>query len=183
MQKVFSFDAETNGLWGLAFSIAALVYDESGIEIARFVGRCPIQGDINPWVADNVLPQMAGIPETHSSYEELCAAFAAFYLENKGDAAVIAHCPVPVESSLLKDMHGMGFIGDWDGPFPLIDIAGMLVMAGENPIEAGPYCEKYGIAIDTAEFEGGAHNPLYDSAVAHQMYRHLCARRDGTVRV
>lgn len=45
--KVFSFDAETNGLWGKPFSIAALVLDEAGAEVARFVGRCPIEGEAN----------------------------------------------------------------------------------------------------------------------------------------
>ena len=156
--------------------------DESGIEPARFVGRCPIQGEINPWVKDNVLPQMAGILETHSSYEELLGDFAKFYLGNKADAAIVVHCGVPVESSLLKDAHTMGFIGDWDGPFPLFDLAGMLAQAGENPTQAGEYLKKYDLVCDSAEFEGGAHNPLFDSAVSAVMYRHLCARRDGTER-
>jgi len=46
--KIFSFDAETNGLWGKAFSVAAIVYDESGKEIARFIVICtPKSGHIN----------------------------------------------------------------------------------------------------------------------------------------
>ena len=40
-RKVFSFDAETNGLWGEAWAIGALVYDEAGVEIARFEARLP----------------------------------------------------------------------------------------------------------------------------------------------
>ena len=38
---------------------------------------------INPWVSENVLPQMKGIQETYKSYEELLAAFSKFYLDNK----------------------------------------------------------------------------------------------------
>ena len=56
---VFSFDAETNGLWGQAFALGALVYDESGAEVARFVGRCPIEGEVKEWVEANVLPQLS----------------------------------------------------------------------------------------------------------------------------
>jgi hypothetical protein len=178
---IFSFDAETNGLWGQAFSIAALVYDESGAEIARFAGRCPIQGEINPWVLENVLPQMTGLDETHSSYEELLRDFAVFYLLYKQKNAVIAHVAVPVESQVLRDMHSQGFIGDWDGPFPLIDIVGMLTMANEDPTSVDSYCQKYGIHVSAEEFDGGTHNPLYDSAVAAQVYMHLLQSRDGTV--
>jgi hypothetical protein len=55
------------------------------------VGRCPISEEVNPWVAENVLPQMKGIRETYKSYEELLSAFSEFYLENKDQADVIVH--------------------------------------------------------------------------------------------
>lgn len=170
MSKIFSFDAETNGLWGQAFSIAAIVYDESGNEIARFLGRCPIEGDINPWVKKNVLPTMTGISETHSSYDELLADFSKFYLENKSDASIIAHVAVPVESTLLKDMHSKGYIGDWDGPFPLIDLAGCLQQAGQDPNSVDNYVQNFGLKVRNF---GSTHNPLYDSEVAAKVYSHL----------
>jgi len=169
--KIFSFDAETNGLWGQAFSIAALVY-ENGVEIARFIGRCPIEGDVNSWVAENVLPKMEDIPVTHNSYDELLADFAKFYLANKTNAHVIVHMGVPVESSLFRDMHSRGFIGDWDGPYPLIDVAGNLQQAGENPTSCDGYVAKYGLKVT----EGNTHNPLYDSEVAAVVFSHLQGR-------
>jgi len=172
--KIFSFDAETNGLWGQAFAIGALVYQD-GVEIARFVGRCPIQEEVNSWVAENVLPQMAKVPETHNDYRSLLADFAKFYLANKADAAVIVHMGVPVEAKLLLDAHEWGFIGDWDGPYPLLDVSGHLQQAGEDPTSVDGYAKKYGIAI--TEFDGGTHNPLYDSAVTAAVYEHLIARR------
>lgn len=55
--KVFSVDAETNGLYGQAFAIAAVVY-ENGAKIAEFLARCPITGAIDPFVKENVIPQM-----------------------------------------------------------------------------------------------------------------------------
>ena len=76
--QIISFDAETNGLWGRAFSIAAIVYDPQGMEIDRFLGRCPIQEEVNSWVSENVLPNMQDIEETHKSYEEMLKAFFQF---------------------------------------------------------------------------------------------------------
>lgn len=172
-KKIFSFDAETNGLWGEAFSIAAIVYDEQGNETTRFIGRTEIAGDINPWVKDNVLPTMEGIPVTHENYDALLADFAKFYLANKADAAIIAHMGFIVEVKLLRDAHDRGFIGDWDGPYPLIDIAGNLQQAGEDPTSVDKYVAKYGLQV--RDF-GTTHNPLYDSEVAAVVYRHLLGR-------
>ena len=169
--KIFSFDAETNGLWGKAFSIAAIVYD-NGIEVSRFIGRCLIEGEINSWVAENVLPKMEDIPVSHSSYDELLKDFADFYKSNKSDANIIVHMGVPVESSLLKDMHSREYIGDWDGPYPLIDVAGNLQQAGEDPTSCDSYVAKYGLKVA----EGNTHNPLYDSEVAAVVFMHLMGR-------
>ena len=40
-KNVFSFDAETNGLWGKAFAIGAVLY-KNGNETEKFYSRCPI---------------------------------------------------------------------------------------------------------------------------------------------
>lgn len=170
--KIFSFDAETNGLWGTAFSIAALVY-ENGVETARFLARCPIEGETNPWVKDNVLPKMEDIMQTHNSYEAMLASFAEFYKEHKQDANIVVHMGVPVESRLFADMHTMGFIGDWDAPYPLLDVAGMLLQAGEDPTSVDAYANKYAIEVG----ENNTHNPLYDSEVAAKVFVHLMGRR------
>jgi hypothetical protein len=174
MKKIFSFDAETNGLWGQPFAIGALVYDENGAEVARFVGRCPIEGNVNPWVAEHVIPEMADIPMTHESYNALLSDFAKFYLANKAEADVIVHMGVPVEAGLLWDMHDRGLIGDFDGPYPLIDLAGNLQQVGEDPTSVDSYIKKYELTV--GEFSGGTHNPLYDAAVAAVVYRHLASR-------
>lgn len=172
-KKLFSFDAETNGLWGQAFAIGALVYDENGAEISRFVGRCPIEGAVDGWVMDNVIPRMTEIPVSHSDYDSLLADFAKFYLAEKVDADVVVHMGVPVESKVLLDMHVRGLIGDWDGPFPLCDVAGNLQQAGEDPTSVDAYVQKHGVQV--RDF-GSSHNPLFDSEVAAQVYMHLRGR-------
>ena len=171
--KIFSFDAETNGLWGQAFAIGALVY-EGEKEIARFLGRCPISEPINDWVQQNVLPVLLDVPITHRSYEELLKDFAKFYMENKENADVIVHMGYIVEAKILRDMHDLGLIGDWDGPYPLFDISGNLKQVGEDPTSVDKYAQKYGIEIRNF---GSPHNPLYDCEVTARVYMHLMSRR------
>jgi hypothetical protein len=171
--KLFSFDAETNGLWGQAFAIGALVYDENEQEIARFLGRCPIEGEVNEWVQQNVIPALADVPITHHSYFDLLADFAKFYLEQKKDADIVVHMGYIVEVKILRDMHDLGLIGDWDGPYPLFDISGNLQQVGEDPTSVDKYAQKYGLRV--REF-GSPHNPLYDCEVAAKVYIHLSRR-------
>jgi len=171
--KVFSFDAETDGLWGRAFAIGALVYDEAGNEIARFVGRLPDSEVTNQWVRENVLPQLIGVPVTHQSYDALLTDFAAFYMAHKNGADVIVHMGYIVEAKVLRDMHDQGLIGEWDGPFPLYDVSGNLQAAGADPTSVDKFAAAHCIDVDQFEFVGGTHNPLYDSAVAAAVYRYL----------
>ncbi len=174
MKKVFSFDAETNGLWGQAFAIGALVYDESGAEIARFVGRLPDTEVTDPWVKENVLPKIADIPVTHNDYAALLADFAKFYLANKDGADLVVHMGYIVETKVLRDMHDGGLIVDWDGPYPLFDVSGNLQAAGADPTSVDKFASDHGLSV--GEFAGGTHNPLYDSAVAAAVYRHLIGK-------
>lgn len=168
MAKIFSLDAETNGLWGGAFAIGAVIY-ENGVEVRTFYGRCPIEGEVNTWVSENVLPQMVDMPETASSYPELLKQFADFYSAQKDGADIIVHMGVPVEAKLFLDMHSLGIIGDWDAPYPLIDIAGNLLQAGFDPTSVDQYNADHGITVPTPE-PGGTHNPLYDSRAAALCY-------------
>jgi hypothetical protein len=187
MKKVFSFDAETDGLWGNPFAIAATVTSPDGVEVASFSRRLPNEAVTNQWVKENVLPNIqdiamvgAGFSDLPISedqyradltqwYEKMLREFSKFYMEHKEDAVVIAHCPNPVEAHLLREMHRIGAIGDWDGPFPLFGIEGLLDAANEPTTEATGYATKHGLPFP----EGSAHNPLFDCRLATTMYRHL----------
>lgn len=171
MKKIFSWDCETNGLWGKAFAIGAVIY-EDGREVKTFYARCPIDGTVNSWVEANVLPQMVDMVETHTTYEEMLKAFAEFFLENKADADVIFHMGVPVEARVILDMHDKGFIGDWDGAYPWLDIAGCLKQAGFDCTSVDTYNANHGITVPQPE-PGGTHNPLYDSRAAALCYMDL----------
>jgi hypothetical protein len=160
-KKIMSIDAETNGLWGNAFAIAAILADGEGEILDSFIGRCPIDGSVNNWVAENVLPQIESIPITHKSYQEMLKGFCEFYLAHKDGAQVIVHMGLPVESRLFLDAHQMEMIGDWDAPFPLVDISAI----PEISTSVDSYCTLHNISTDPATLQGGTHNPLFD---AHQ---------------
>ena len=165
MKKILSIDAETNGLWGSAFAISAVLRNEDGT-METFVARCPIEGEVNPFVAENVLPQMMAIPETHTSYNAILKAFCEFYLANKEGATIIVHVGLPVEARLFLDAHTMGYIGDWDAPFPLVDISAL----PEIGCSTDTYNANHSIEMPT--MEGGTHNPLYDCYSALFAYEH-----------
>lgn len=170
LPRVFSFDAETNGLYGQAFMLAAVVTDESG-EIARFVGRCPIEGPVDGWVEKNVLPNVMDVEVTHLSYAEMLEAFFAFYMKHKEGAVILAHMAFPVEAKVLRDMIEAHLPErQWEGPYPLIDVAGTLDAAGFDPTSVDIYNKDHGL---TVPFAGTTHHPLYDSWAAEVCYRHL----------
>ena len=175
-RKVLSIDAETNGLWGQAFAIAATLHERwEGTETKYFIGRCPIKGEVNSWVEENVLPQIQGLKVTYNSYEELLKDFIAFYMENKENADIVVHMGLPVESKLFLDAHAMGFLGDWDAPYPLIDICTF----PEIHTSVDGYCEKHGIIIEKTI--GGTHNPLYDCRAAAEAYMHYLENYKGEI--
>ena len=187
--KVFSFDAETNGLAGKAWAIAATVR-ENGKEIAKFVARCPFVGEIDGWVKENVLPAVEDIPETHDSFESMLADFASFYKAHKDGSIVIYHCGNTVEGGHMRYMRDMGLIGPFEGPYTenyaingepiaivdVLDVQGVLMGLGENPGSVDSYVKKYDLQL--GKVPGTTHHPLYDSIVAAVVFEH-CAIRIG----
>ena len=162
-KKIISFDAETDGLWGDAFCIAAVKYDNKGDEVASFIGRCKAECK-NQWVIDNVLPKIKDIPVTYKDYESLLKGFFEWYMRNKEDTAALVHMGHIVESKLLQDAHKLDIIGDWDAPFLWYDVCLFFDESIDNYIKQNE--------IDI-EYTGSAHNPFYDSIAAYRAFRHL----------
>ena len=234
-KHIFSFDAETNGLWGQPFAIAAKVYERQPkrelwgygwnyigqmsdhfirllnwnesvprpeeVEKGRFsrlwekvtagsqwrdtrgsfdkrefewvcvdkiVLRLPDTEVTNEWVKENVLPTLVDLPVTHETYAEMLSAFAAFYFQYRSqETEFIVHMGTPVESGLIRDMYTAGLIGEWDGPYPLHDVASMLLAKGFNPTSVDEYAKEKALTIEP---HGSTHNPLYDCEVAARVF-------------
>ena len=99
-------------------------------------------------------------------------AFIAFYMENKQDADVIVHMGLPVEAKLFLDAHRLEILGDWDAPYPLIDISAFPQVG----TSVDSYNEKNGIKIP--DDNGGTHNPLYDCRAVALAYYNLLLNKE-----
>lgn len=164
--RVISLDCETNGLGGQAFAVAATLTDDNGNEVSTWVARCPINGPVNDWVAANVLPAIDDLPETCGSYGDLLAGWRDWYGERRDGATVIGHVVWPVEAKFLRDAHADDL---FTGPYPLIDVASMLLMAGQDPTSVDSYLERNGLPKP----DGSPHHPLYDVRAAATVFHAL----------
>lgn len=172
MRIIMSVDAESDGLYGIPFAIGAIVYND-GKEVARYFGRIPNSEVSDRWVIDNVLPQLG--PEdgdeyfvTHTHLIGMLSHFSDWWNDWKVGAEVICHMGVPVESSLFRLMNQAGFMGIFDGPYPLHEVATALLMVGQDPTSVDQYAKSNGIFV-----QGNPHNPLYDAEVAAKVYMQL----------
>lgn len=172
MAKIFSIDAETDGLYGASFAIGVTIR-EDGVEVARFVVRCPYVGT-NEWVIKNVIPTLSEIPMTHESSVKLEEAFWAFWMTHREDAVVIAHMPHPVESGLFRRCVERDIPArQWNGPYPSVhDVATLLLILGEPADSVDAYVAKYELAVP----DGESHNPYYDAVVAALVWDHASKR-------
>lgn len=171
MTKIVSLDAESDGLYGASFAIGVTVR-EDGVEIARFVGRCPYVGT-NKWVLANVVPTLSGMPITHDSSVKLEEAFWRFWMVHRQNAVVIAHCAYPVETGLFarcvkRDLEAR----QWCGPFPLNDVATLFTTLGEPADSVDAYVAKHGLSVP----DGATHDPYYDAVVAALVWEHASKR-------
>lgn len=166
MTTIISLDLEANGLHGQIFALGATIH-EDGREVDFVQCRCPIVGDVDPWVAENVLPALADMATLDEDYPTLLAHWSeifAFYAK----PLVIAHVAWPIEARFLWDAHRDE---PFSGPFPLIDVASMLHQAGEDPLSVDGYLRKHGIPLPA----GSPHHPLYDCRAAVRAYFALTA--------
>lgn len=171
-QSVILFvDAETDGLWGLPFAVGAVVYNESGVEIARYVGRSNVQ-PTNQWVRENVLPNIQDVPDVGGGTDTLLSDFADFYssMRDQYDVTVLWHMGHVVEAYLFRLLVEKGFIGEWDAPYVPIEVSAYLQQAGYKPDSVDGYMSANGLS---AEYDGATHNPLYDCIASYRVWEHL----------
>ena len=168
---ILSLDAETDGLWGKAIAIAAVAYDENGVEMASFCERSSEKVQ-NEWVKENVEPVLQNI-RCAGDYIDLLTSFARFYrfLRERYNVTVLWHMGHVVEAYLFRELVAHKLIGEWDAPYTPIEVADHLRVHDCAPDSVDGYAREHGIEIP--DELGSTHNPLYDCVVAHKVYRHL----------
>ncbi|MGW4467492.1 hypothetical protein [Micromonospora sp. NPDC004704] len=173
-ERLISLDAETNGLAGQAFAVAMILTDPTG-ELEHVVYRCPITKPVNGWVSLNVLPVIEDIEINCNDYAGLLYNLRDAYTRwSEEGTPLIAHVAWPVEARLLLDLLPGEDI--WSGPYPLIDVASVLLAHGHNPLSVDDYLRAHNIPTP----DGSPHHPLYDARAAERCLRHLLAATPQT---
>lgn len=168
---ILSLDAETDGLWGKAFAIAAVAFDENGKELATFCMRSNDEPQ-NEWVCENVIPTLECEDiECAGDHLALLRQFAEFYNQMREQYNVTAlwHMGHVVEAYLFRELVSNGLIGEWDAPYTPIEVAEHLRVRGFAPDSVDSYAREHNLELPS----GSTHNPLYDCVVAYKVYNHL----------
>lgn len=187
--KVLSIDCETNGLYGQIFAIGAIYKDLKTKEEIIYQARVSIEEKINPWVEENVMPNVKDIELLDKTVDDdaigmeklLLKDFKKFYDRIKAitenELIVIGHMICPVEANLFIKMRKYGLMEDFDGPYPFIDVASMMFMIeDEDPTSVDKYIEKWSLKTPLSL---NPHHPLYDAKAALTVFRDLKIRMKG----
>lgn len=156
MTKIFSFDAETDGLYGPVWAAGAVVLDETGQLLHGFGGQLDPAVVTDPWTRANVVP-VVDLPR-HDTREDLLEEFWRFWTAHRDDSIAVADCGYPVEAGLFRACVELDVQARWNqGPFPLDELSTMLRAKGLDP------------KLDRREFVGRpdltAHDPVADAMV------------------
>lgn len=159
--KIISFDAEANGLHGGAFAVGAVLVVE-GLVVEEFFARCPIDGPVDPWVTEHVIPALRGSGVTHASAREMRDAFWTWLMSHKQDATIVCDCGWPVEAGLLSACVADDPSRAFEGPYPLHEVATLLLAAGMDSL--ANYAE---MLLSPSEREvHRAHHPVDDARLS-----------------
>lgn len=159
---VLCFDAESNGLHGEVFAVGGVVYRD-GRMIEWFFARCPIVGEVDNWVAENVIPALArgcgGSPNTHDDARSMRDAFWQWITAPRENTIVTADCGWPVEAGLLSACVADDPTRAFKGPYPLDEVATFLRASGLDPLA------KYADVVLPRE-DAQTHHPVWDAMVS-----------------
>lgn len=160
------FDVESIGLHGEGFAVAGGVFLGNGACQYGFSFSCPpekAEGNDSDrkWVDENICV----MTETHRTPKAVRDAFWNEWLKAKArypEIIMAAECGWPVEAKFLESCV-MDDIEkrNWEGPYPLLEIASIMLAAGMDPMAE----------YERKGNETPKHHPLAD---ANQSARLLC---------
>lgn len=161
--KLLSVDVESNGLHGPAFAVGAVLINLKGEVLDEFQARAPIEGELDPWVKENVLPPMADFEETHKDAKSMRADFWQWYKAAKEQTDyTMFDNGYPVEARFFLSCQDDDIDANyWDHPFPVLELASLLVQAGIKPLAV-----RYKLVSDQLDGPVLQHQPRFDAHVS-----------------
>lgn len=171
-QKFFVFDVESIGLHGEGFAVAGGIYDVVGAPVREFAAHCvpsmakgvddaEQRGIDADWAFKNVSvhssSQEFGTPDQLREFfwDEWTLAKQTY-----PDILMFVECGWPVEARFLIKCIEQD-VGDrnWNGPYPLHEIATIMLAAGMDPMAT----------YDRNDNEKPAHEPLADARLSARL--------------
>lgn len=169
-QLFMVIDVESIGLHGEGFAVGYVVIDEKGneLEAARLAcapGEAEGTDEGFAWIAEHC----PSIPADFVSTQGLRASFWTSWLRWKERGAVlVADCAWPVEARFLIDcVRDNADMREWQGPYPLHDVATARLCAGLDPLET-----TYRLAQELPE-----HDPLADARQSARLWLEVIKQR------
>ena len=171
--KFMVFDVESIGLHGEGFAVAWVVVDRSGQRfdegcLSCDPSLCVGTDESRAWVDENV-PTLA---RTNATKQHLRNTFwhAWRYWADRG-AVLVADCAWPVEANFLSACIRLNHAErEWQGPYPLHDLASVLLAIGADPLA---------VATDRLPDELPAHHPLMDARQSARQLLECLNRKDA----
>ncbi len=149
------FDVESVGLHGEGFAVGYVVVDSEGQTLEEGLFGCHAEyakgtPENYKWVLANVQS-----PVNMSTPKGVRHAFWKVWERWKEEkTAMVADCAWPVEARFLIDSVNDDLEArEWGGPYPLHDLASVLMMLGKDPLAV----------TERLPNELPAHNPLNDA--------------------
>lgn len=155
------------------------------MRVAQFSARNLAHKVQNEWVRENVEPGLY-LLDGYDDHTSMIEAFSKFYFKHKSVAKMLTHMGYIVEAHLLREMHRLGYISEWDGPYsemfaPWHDVSQDLESAGYDPSSVDAYAKKNDVMIQVfgrghqLRFidECKAHNPVDDAEIAARVWMHI----------
>ena len=136
--RIMSFDVESVGLHGEGYAVGWVVLKD-GVEISSGYAACPsahAEGTVadRVWIEANIDPHLPD-PTHHTPREVRDHFWAAWMSEKVAGAVLAADCAWPVEAGFLKlCIADCPLERNWDGPYPLHDVATARLAAGLGPL-------------------------------------------------
>ena len=174
MRRILCLDVESNGLHGEEIAIGAAILGGSGTVVQGFEGEqhicveetfsgrvARLPKKMDSWVRENVFPQIQDLPEYKNPRALREAFWAWFKVQKRYCHLVVTDCGYPVETGFLCRCQRDNLEErDMAGPYPLHELATLLLAAGVDPDISR---EEFAGEV---KFQGGKHNPLWDAVVS-----------------
>ena len=135
--KFMVFDVESIGLHGEGFAVAWVVVNRNGERldegcVACDPSLCAGTDESRAWVAENVPPLYPSSPTKQHLRNTFWHAWR--HWADKG-AALVADCAWPVEANFLSACVRLNHKErEWQGPYPLHDLASVLLALGADAL-------------------------------------------------